>query len=487
MSLQQWQEEGVILPIDRVLAEWMGKDSPFAAQAVLCFLSAAVRQGHLCVEMGQPNPCALIPEIPHIAALIEEGFAHVPDHPALVKHQGKLYFKRHFEDERHVWQELARIGQAHVEPIAANFDHLPLLAEQKKAAEHVCLHPLTLITGGPGTGKTTTCAHLVQTLKNSAPGLKIEIGAPTGKAAVHLERSLGIEGLKGKTLHTLLSGALPLKADLIMVDESSMIDASLMARLLGAVKTGARLVMLGDPDQLPPVGAGALFSDFVQGGSHVAALTQCMRCDLQEIVWFASAVKRGAIEEALACPISRKPLPAPKELVAQVCCSGAALLSPIRKGPYGVDSLNTLFLEHYLQRWDKGSSFCAPIMIAANNKKLELANGEVGLLYRKKGMEPSLGDMAVFGQREIPAALLPRFEYAWCLSVHKSQGSEFENVVLLLPEGSQGFGRKVLYTGATRARKSLEIWGDEKELRETIAQDGNRVSGFRETPFLNLK
>jgi len=473
--------EEEILPIDRILAEWICPDGTKEAQSVICFLSAAAREGHLCVERGRPDPLSLFPGMPQMRILIDLGFDKVPDHPALVKDNGKLYFARHYHDQRAVYEQIDRISSAPIAPLPGEeaIETLPLLSEQKQAALHVFHSPLTLITGGPGTGKTTTCAQLIQTLLSYDPELEIAIAAPTGKAAMHLERSLNSSKLKGKTLHSLLSGPLPLSADLILVDESSMIDASMMALLLKGVKSGARLVLLGDPYQLPPVGAGALFSDLAQRGDNVVELKSCMRTELASILEFASAVKEGDITRAMQTPL--KPLPSPQDVVQLAaplleqgsCC----LLSPMRKGPYGVDALNALFLEHFLKSWDKSAPFRAPIMIAANSKRLELANGEVGVLVRQKGVEPSLGDAAYFGERKIPAALLPRFEYAWALSVHKSQGSEFDKVVLLLPEGSQNFGRKVLYTGATRARKALEIWGSEEVLRETILREGDRVSG----------
>ena len=165
------------------------------------------------------------------------------------------------------------------------------------------------------------------------------------------------------------------------------------------------------------------------------------------------------------------------------------ILSPLRQGPYGVEEINSLFLKNALKRCT-GSRFIAPIMIVKNNYSLGLFNGEVGVLVcHPKGAEGhfQVGDYAIFpsnekeGVRKVSALLLPRFDYAYCLSVHKSQGSEFDHVLVLNPQRSANFGRKVLYTAVTRARQSLEIWGSDQELIKTIANHDQRLSGFRGT------
>jgi exodeoxyribonuclease V alpha subunit len=476
-----FEKEENLSDIDRILANWIFPEGPLQAQAVICFLSASTREGHLCITKQSPDPELFFQQTPDIKALIKSGFDQIKDHPALVMDQERLYFKRHFESESQAWNEIKRIVSAQVPPIPCHETilNLPLLPEQKSAALHVLDHPLTLITGGPGTGKTTTCAHLIRTILTKMPELKIAIAAPTGKAAMHLERSLNLETIKGRTVHSLLQAPLPLPFDLILIDESSMIDAAMMADLLKGVKQGARLVLLGDPHQLPPVGAGALFSDFTEVPDWTFALKTCLRTDLSEILDFANAVKNGDLEILRQMPLF--PLGSPEEIVKEVAGffdreKSFSLLTPMRQGPFGTDALNALFLEFFIKKWDRKESFKAPIMIAKNSKRLQLSNGEVGILVRQKGLEPSFGDYALFGQRKIPAALLPKFEWAWALSVHKSQGSEFDQVVMLLPEGSQSFGRKVLYTGATRARKSLQIWGEQQVLQQTVVRPGLRLS-----------
>ncbi len=123
-------------------------------------------------------------------------------------------------------------------------------------------------------------------------------------------------------------------------------------------------------------------------------------------------------------------------------------------------------------------------MIAANDYRMNLFNGDVGILIKKltssydTDLSPKEGDYALFAGRQVPAVLLPRYEYAYCLSVHKSQGSEFDHVLLLMCEGAERFGREVLYTAVTRARKQLEIWGETEVIKKTIKQHSQRHSGI---------
>ncbi len=153
------------------------------------------------------------------------------------------------------------------------------------------------------------------------------------------------------------------------------------------------------------------------------------------------------------------------------------ILTPLRKGPYGVETLNRTLVRHYLSKTDQW--FVAPIMLVNNDYRLELWNGEVGILVRRKSEHIQEGDFAIFPKRgKVPALLLPKYEYAYCLSVHKSQGSEFDHVLLLMPEGSEVFGRELLYTAATRARKKLEVWGSDEVLEKTINTQSHRLSGI---------
>lgn len=158
------------------------------------------------------------------------------------------------------------------------------------------------------------------------------------------------------------------------------------------------------------------------------------------------------------------------------------ILSPLRRGMLGVDQLNAFFYKETLKRSSERQSIVIPIMITANASKQELYNGDVGFLIKHKPFDreghPQRGDYALFSGKKIPAFLLPRYEYAYCLSVHKCQGSEFDRVLLLMPPGSEHFGRELVYTAVTRARHQLEIWSTptivEKALKHTSARLSRR-------------
>lgn len=437
-----------------------------------------------------------------------------------------------------------------------------LLGEQIlaiKAAGETCF---TIITGGPGTGKTYTAGYLikifVETLfHGEQKKIDLSLASPTGKAAANLQASLlvALDGLpktslqlSAKTLHSLLGinrrGRRehglnnPLSSDFILVDESSMIDVHLMAQLFSSIKPGARLILLGDKDQLPPVESGGLFADLTRLcrynkglSKHLFELRKCMRSNLEEIVEFSHLVNRGEVlkildvlrnhgkdsavqrvflkeshhsfqQSLLDYMVKFFPLfkgkgmeEKPREVMDAF--QQFRILSPLRKGPMGVDTINKLLLEHFMWRLKDEPCFVAPIMIVNNHYRMELYNGEVGVLFRFFEGNSSYhkrDDYAVFPGRDlrqvyfdenlqvrkIPSVLLPRYEYAYCLSVHKSQGSEFDTVLLFLPEGSEVFGREVLYTAVTRSRKKLKIFSDEKVFHSVLNRSLQRESGVCE-------
>lgn len=432
-----------------------------------------------------------------------------------------------------------------------------LLPEQALAILSACQNGFSIICGGPGTGKTYTAGQLIKIIWMSMSSEQrrdcvIVLAAPTGKAAANLQKSLnaavsgleGFSGIKAKTLHSLLGmrssstskNITQLSADLILIDESSMIDVRLMAHLLSAVKPGARLLLLGDRHQLPSVEAGTLFADLIayltekkEASKQVVELKTCLRAELKSITTFASAINSGNSPEVLRLlskseksseiqgiyhthlkhkaspPILRttqqqlikNSLPyfrhtfdlneSPQQLLDSF--NRFRILSPLRKSPLGVDALNDLFFHQLLKKNGKNTQFIAPIMLVSNNYRLELFNGEVGVLVRqgRRQNDETLqeGDYALFPNknegeesvRKLPAILLPQYEYAYCLSVHKSQGSEFDHILLVMPDGSELFGREVLYTAVTRARKKLELWSSEEILTETISKRSVRLSG----------
>ena len=556
--------------------------------AFLCFLSMAARQGHLCIKINEnqilPQPIQVLEEtlvndegllavneeIDLFISKVIEGSQRIPDFLlSNVNHQleGPLnpicrfnhsfYFQKYWVEEALFLKHFNRLLNSNVlqmdsikveAKLVEMMELKHLLPEQAEAIRKFLMHSLSILSGGPGTGKTYTAGRMIEVLwecMSNEQRLKTEIVlvAPTGKAAANLQASLNrfvgklenFKPLTAKTLHSVLgwSSKQPkypfLSADLIIVDESSMIDVKMMAKLFSSVKEGSRLVMLGDRHQLPPIEAGSIFSDMIQFCESkrfpiVTELSTCLRAELQSIVSFAQDIKDKNIRNVLNAfetknqGITRVCFPndessqqsivdhaakyfnkylnsqlPPEQLLESL--KSFCLLSPLRKGPFGVDALNRYLITDLLKKQKRRGSFVVPIMITRNEPLRDLFNGDMGLLVindsdRLKDhlqLQLSEEDFVLFiqkdplnanlGPRRLPALLLSHYELAFCMSVYKSQGSEFDYVFLVLPEGSDIFGKEMFYTAATRAKKELQIWGSDRVLGALISREGRRLSG----------
>jgi len=543
---------GVFSYIDLALAEKLlcrDQNSLEESAAFICHLSRSTREGHLCVKVegSQVTPSPFdggTTEVPELIELnLSQGAAMLPlflvtevnrlDGPLpstpICRCGQRYYFQKYWLSESLFLKNFDRIRFSDPTlPICVNKNQMEgLNAEQMLAIQRFSEKSLTLICGGPGTGKTYIAGRLIKIFwdfldADQRKHCKIALAAPTGKAAANLQKSLqSAIGLlekfpliQAKTLHALLGmhRSKKLSADLILIDESSMIDVRLMAQFMASVKTGARVILIGDPFQLPPVEVGSVFADIVNSqhpllSQNLVELTTCLRTEQQDLITFAKAVQEGHVEKVFHLldssaeieflreekdvfhrALSSFPHPKfchqnPKEMILGKY-DHFRLLSSFRKGPFGVDEMNQRLLHRMKMRVKQNEWFMAPIMITSNNDRMELFNGEVGVLVCCPFSEQTKdGDYALFpkhsdeGVRKIPACLLPKYEYAYCLSVHKSQGSEFDRVLLLMPEGTEFFGRESLYTAVTRARKKLEIWGSHSTIAKTLQQFSLRQSG----------
>lgn len=593
MSKQNWPflekllSNNILEYVDFALAQTLLKKEANPREdvaAFICHLSIAARYGNLCISIqnekinpsvasiwSDPNnqqpELILSPEdVSHLNQLILSGaknspislFTHVDKTTTDLEHvqtpicrlDHLYYFHKYWVYETFCINQLHRIlknqpsikldetvVEKQIQNLIANNKLLP---EQAQAIKLSCQSALSIITGGPGTGKTYTAAELIKTFWQSMSecqrqSFKIALAAPTGKAAANLQASLsrilgeldGFPEIQATTIHSLLeiSSKITLKneiktlnADLILIDESSMIDLYLMSHLLSSIKQGARLVLLGDSYQLPPVEAGSLFSDIVThlknqpNQNHVCELKKCLRAELQAIIDFAYFIKNGNLENASDFlltkenhPISRIDFSQNIKHTQEAILKNIShfkvtndcedpiqllnffnrfrILSPFRKGTFGIEQLNSLFF-NALTKTKSTKDIVYPIMLVQNDRRLDLFNGEVGILVRSFNGEK---DYAIFPSRnkndpgsirKFPSILLPQFEFAFCLSVHKSQGSEFDHVLLIMPEGSEIFGREVLYTAVTRAKKKLDLFISDETLSKTISNPSQRLSGI---------
>lgn len=431
LSIPGWEDKR---PIDYYFAKKLAPDAEEPVSLFLANLLKAAREGHLCIEAALPLPDYLFEE-------------------ALVEENGRIYLRRNWECEKRFLKHYRRLKEE-IPAIPIPDLKLDLLEEeQKEAIQNAAKRTLSLICGGPGTGKTFTAATLIRSF---LPYLEPIVAAPTGKAAANLR--LALQGLCPiTTLHSMLKKRHS-AADLVLVDEASMIDAELMASLFSSIKPGARLVLIGDRDQLPPVETGHFFADLAEDRDLVTELRRCLRVELNTIVDMARDVKEGKCIPSL-------PMPDFEAIAEAVFERKACVLTPLR---HVVDYLNNKLLKEHRMRG--GTRF--PIMVRVNDPALDLYNGDVGELAPAERC-------AYFGERKVPEYLLPRYEYAYVISVHKSQGSEYDEVMILLPEGSEAFGREMLYTAITRARKRVDVHAAEGVVLQIVSKREHRLSGLK--------
>jgi exodeoxyribonuclease V alpha subunit len=479
--------------------------------------------------------------------------------PLILLPSGKLYLHRYWLYER----SLADSLRLRSEPDGAQMSPLveerlqELFAgaeEQRQAARTALLRPFSIISGGPGTGKTTTVLKILMLLLERNPDCAIRLIAPTGKAAARLQQSLrsGLEalacteemrtrlgGMEASTIHRLLgavpgsvafrhNGKNPLPVDAVILDEASMVDLPLMAKLIHALPPSARLIILGDKDQLASVEAGSVLSGIVEAAvdaegkrgaplhGSVTLLTTNYRFGNESGIFrLCTAVRTGAVADALRLlrddsipEVEWHDLPSPGELKEKLrplvvegfsgCLSEKEparalqafgklqLLSALRAGVFGKENLN--FLVEDLLR-EEGLIPAGlrdypgrPLMVTENDYTVRLFNGDVGILFLNA--ENRL--MACFARedgsfREISAGRMPQAEPAFAMTVHKSQGSEFEEVLVILPpHDSPILTRELIYTAVSRARKKVILWSSEEILRAAITRKVTRASGLPE-------
>ncbi len=450
-------------------------------------------EGHLCWRT------ATVPPLPSF--VVSEG-GNTP----VIKQENRYYLQRNWVYETAILKQVKRLRE---QPPPSFYDasvftrylkEAKLSPMQRKGVEEAFRSSFSLLCGGPGTGKTYTAGVWVRLLiAASQKKIKVVLAAPTGKAASHLESILLAQGalpaqIEVMTLHRLLRlkpgenrlfSQKKIDADIVIVDEASMIDVSLLAHLLEAIGPSTRLLMLGDPDQLPPVEAGSLFAEMAS--LFALSLQGSMRTDKVHLLDLAQAIQRGEFpfETLLPWPenlaerastfLLTQQQPDPLDCLQHF--SQFRVLGALRQGPYGTDALNQTILRHLGKQIQAGQWWAIPIIVTANAPRLELYNGTCGVLI---GQNFNLREGTAYFPEKVPYCDLPPFEPAFCLSIHKSQGSEFDRVLALFPPGSENFGREALYTAVTRAKSQVDIVGDEKTLRLMLGQNTKKMSGFTE-------
>jgi exodeoxyribonuclease V alpha subunit len=356
---------------------------------------------------------------------------------------------------------------------------------QRAAVAQVLGHGVSLLTGGPGTGKSRTVAAVVQLLR--AKGTEVALAAPTGRAAKRLEeltdhpattvhRLLGAQGMTGGFAR---NEEWPLDADVIVVDEASMLDVELTAALLEACPDGTHLLLVGDPAQLPSIGPGHVLGDIIDSGAvPVTELTTLYRqAEGGAIARLATAVRGGELppvnspdREVVVVPATGS-AEAARRVVQLVTDSipralgidpgSVQVVTPVHRGPAGTIELNKA-LKAVLNPGDGtvwGFDAGDRVVATANHLELEptgFANGEVGTVT--KTGDGSLDVSFTSGPVTVTGKAMSDLRHGWAITVHRAQGSEWPGVVVVVPPEAGGMlSRPLIYTALTRAQKHLSI------------------------------
>ena len=606
-DIQHLLQHGIFSELDLHFARLMERLSSEQAPELFfasALVSRATGEGHICLDLsaleGKPlftdGPGTGVFVCPKLRAWRKEleakGVVGRPGdyRPLILDDRSRLYLYRYWEYEKTLADDLRGRMAKEIDEI-----DVPLLKDglsrlfattqedetdsQKVAAFVSVTKRFCVISGGPGTGKSTVIAKILALILEQAGDreMRVALAAPTGKAAARLQEAVqnSKEMLTVKdqikqavvtgasTIHRLLgtiagspyfrhNAENPLPVELVVIDEASMVDLALLAKLVQAIPPEARLILLGDRDQLASVEAGAVLGDICNTG-HVQGFSGefCKRFeeitgerietipesnsepDIRDCVVqleksyrfekdsgigaLSRAVNEGDADIAMSIlkngehdDIKWEALPSPDVLERALretviewykpylktkdplkifhLFERFRILCALRKGPFGVSALN-LLVEEVLKKeklidperpWYRGR----PLLITRNDYNLELFNGDIGIILPDPASNNDLRAFFMSANgllRKLLPARLPEHETVYAMTVHKSQGSEFDKVLLLLPhKDAPVVTRELIYTGITRAKKSVEAWGTEAVFVKGIGRRTLRASGLRD-------
>jgi exodeoxyribonuclease V alpha subunit len=561
--LRTFNDTGVLEAADvhvaQRLARLVGEERPAVVLAAALTVRA-VRQGSVCLD---PRTIAQLPleedvELPWPepeAWLADIAASPLVDRQVLRLEHDLLYLDRYWSEEVQVCDDLLeRLARPAPEVDLALLDAgldrvFPATdyADQRRVAQAAAGRWTTVLTGGPGTGKTTTVAGVLalvaeQHEHDTGERPRIALAAPTGKAAARLQAAVTgaigrfapvdqdrLRGIRAVTVHSLLGSKMPrtsvrfrhdrnhrLPFDIVVVDEASMLSLSMAARLLEALRSRTRLLLVGDADQLSSVDAGAVLADIVRGlagharrpverlttthryGAGIDALAQALRdADADQVVdvlragadgveWIdpadveAMARFRADLLRRAARLLDTARRQPGAEAVAEL--DRHRLLCAHREGPYGVTGWNRE-IERMLA--DSGEGFVyqewyagRPVLVTSNDRLLGLNNGDMGITVFGEGRLQVLLPGAD-GLQRFSTTRMPAVETVYAMTIHKSQGSQADTVsVILPPEDSPLLTRELFYTAVTRAQQTVRVIGTEAAVRAAVEREVQRASGL---------
>ena len=470
-------------PIDEMFGEEFGQNEE--EKELFSHVMALSRKGHLAIDLKK-----------HLGR--EDQFENRPNSPVIFDN-GYFYLERNNHYEKMIVKGLSEMIQK------APLDYLPysdgLSDEQMKALQMAFDERCMVISGGPGCGKTFIAAKIIEEMINMGD-VKVALTAPTGKAVENLRQNLThlpTDSLQFGTLHSLLKlkkmGGQSerfhsIEANLIVVDECSMIDVKVFAMLLQSLHPSSRLILLGDPHQLPPVEAGTIFHDLVQLEIPHVHLTRCYRLESEAIAAMAHAIVEAPIDEVMSQmklndikDFSYEPIrfinPTPDQYrEIEDAFSKRKILCSHNKGKWGTAKMNAKCLDDVLK--DDPDEIALPIIVLQNYPKYHLMNGTQGIWIKKREGDDQLVFKIENSYVTYPKPLIPRIDLAFAITIHKSQGSEYQAVDLILSDELEGFGKEALYTGVTRCKKGVEIYASEEMVKTTLQTTSLKDSSIKE-------
>jgi len=573
------------------------------------WLSKKMAEGHICIPLALPaevkeRPWSQLPDANLLSGLTEWVTTEATAIKPFVLQNSKLYLHRYFQYETWVLQSIRRLMKAgvglqqqrmqeltdrrvQVSALGSAISAVPVEPadwhtdwQLVAAISAYCQH-FTIITGGPGTGKTTTVAKILSILYENQPSLRVALAAPTGKAAMRMGESLKatllplsattqskFAELEPATIHRLLGYQFdslyfkhnehhPLPYDVVIIDEASMIDVALFAKLLSAISNNTRLILLGDRNQLASVEAGSLFGDLCrlqdpdcrfttewanfinsflsspnnQIGNHsisnqsiplmhhVIELKKSHRFGSNSgIGHFSRAIIQNEVP-VLQAAIEQSPwndvqidtdssfhsvekmmtlykdyISEPDIVKALSLFNRFRILCAVRESNRGVYAMNKMaekLLQQSKVKNADGTYFSAdsefyenrPVIITQNIKDLDLFNGDIGIVRKNSRQQFRVYFEGKDGQpRELPVAFIGKCETVFAMTIHKSQGSEYDHVLVMLPESKENqiLTRELLYTAITRAKKQVMISAAKEVILQTASTSVSRVSGIND-------
>ncbi len=528
--------------LDTHFARFLTARSTFAGEEreqffeLVAKLSSSMVAGHSCLPLTTDES----------ALLLETHLVSASGQTPLIVHNRHLYLHRYFHYESRLARQIkvmAGISYAKKKEGRRLLEHYfgrddEKINWQKRAAEVALEKGLTIISGGPGTGKTTTVVKIIAILLEAGGSrLRIGLAAPTGKAAMRLQLSIGgsCETIsfsketesaiprEAKTLHRLLgtrrnspqfrhNSNNPMSWDVVIVDEASMIDLALMSKLVDALKPGARLVLLGDKDQLASVESGSVLGDCIKSlPENTVTLRETYRFD-GGIKGPAESINEGDLDRTWSIlgdeeypnitltgsdlsdhtgeryrVYMEKSVRVQDVGLEEVFSAFAdfQVLCSVHRGERGVAGINRK-IEFYLagrgfeckpDSWYAGR----PVLVTRNDYSLGLYNGDIGICIpdpddHKLKVWFEKGDGTF--QSYLPYRL-PKCETAFAITIHKSQGSEFNEVLVVLPrEDNRVLCRELLYTAVTRARKRVSVAAEKQVMELALSKRIQRYSGL---------